>query len=209
MNIVLDFDRTLFDTKLFAEWMFTELAQRSGRTTEVIRREAESIYYIYSGPLYYYDLFAQTQALFGEQADVVLSDMRQKAIATKNFLFKDVRRSLSALHSCGDVSILTYGKEDYQLFKISLCAELLGVPAITVLGPKGPQLDAHFNRTVRCVFVDDKDIDGQLPDWVEFYRIVREGDAVTTTGQAIASFDELVEIIKTKGAETANEKTTN
>jgi hypothetical protein len=195
MNIVLDFDRTLFDTKTFADWFFEEVAQRSGTTAKSIQDEAEATYFMYQGTLWYYDMFAQLESIFGADSGLQLEAIKQKALKTKNFLFDDFRRNFDALQHRGTITILTYGKENAQQFKLSLCPELRDIPVIIVMSPKGPHIEKHFDSKTRCVFVDDKDVHGELPSWVAFYQILRNGAVANGNDATIHSFDELVSIV--------------
>lgn len=197
MNIVLDFDRTLFDTSYFADWFAEEVAERSGLAVELVKKQAQETYYVYSGELYYYDMIAHLTAIFGADANTQLEEIRTKARKHTSFLFEDVQATLDALKEYGTLSILTFGKEDYQRFKLSLCPQLEGIPAYIVQDAKGPHLAANFEPTERCVFIDDKDEHGTLPEWVEFYHLQRSTELQTSdldTG-VVKSFRELLTIL--------------
>jgi hypothetical protein len=191
MNIVLDFDRTLFDTKLFNEWLADEIAIRSGRSVGEVLKQAEEQFYIYNGDLYYYDIPGQILAVFGNEAAKQLEAIKKKALAHQSFIFSDVQRTLARLQERGKLTILTYGNDAAQQFKLSLCPQLAGIPVIIVQTPKGPHLATNFDSNERCVFVDDKDQHGELPDWVEFYHLRRDLEATDLTG-VVCNFDQLL-----------------
>lgn len=198
MNIVLDFDRTLFDTTKFSLWFAAQVAKRSGKSPETITQEAAKAYYVYQGDLYYYDMQAHMGDIFGNQAEAMLDEIQALAKTSENFLFDDVRRTLADLRRYGKVTILTFGEEQYQKFKISLCSELADVPAAIVQSAKGPHLAEQFEPSVRCVFVDDKDEHGSLPEWVEFYHLRRGLVETIDTPSTINSFDQLLQIVSLK-----------
>lgn len=191
MNIVLDFDRTLFDTKAFNEWLAEEIAVRSGKSRAEVLTQAQETFYIYNGDLYYYDIPGQLAAIFGDEAKKQLTAIKKKALEHQSFIFSDVQRTLSKLQERGKLAILTYGNEAAQQFKLSLCPKLAGIPVIIVQTPKGPHLAANFDSSERCVFVDDKDQHGDLPDWVEFYHLRRDLEMSDSTG-VVCNFDQLL-----------------
>jgi hypothetical protein len=191
MNIVLDFDRTLFDTQLFNEWLADEIAIRSGRSVGEVLKQAKEEFYVYNGDLYYYDIPGQIEAVFGSEAPKQLAAIKKKALSHKSFIFSDVQRLFGALQKLGIVTILTYGIDGAQQFKLSLCPLFIDTPVIIVQTPKGPHLAANFDSTKRCIFVDDKDTHGELPDWVEFYHLRRDLEKSDSTG-VICNFDQLL-----------------
>ncbi len=191
MNIVLDFDRTLFDTKAFNEWLAEEIAVRSGKSRAEVLAQAEETFYIYNGDLYYYDIPAQLAAIFGDEAEKQLAAIKKKALTHQSFIFSDVQRLLGKLQERGKLTILTYGNEAAQRFKLSLCPQLADIPVVIVQTPKGSHLATNFNSRERCVFVDDKDQHGDLPEWVEFYHLRRDLEKSESTG-VVCNFDQLL-----------------
>jgi hypothetical protein len=192
--LVLDFDRTLFDTVRFMEELYKEM-ERSFKIPAAQWQEEVKQFQRDVATGQCYDLLAHIRA-HGLAADEVLGRLTE-AWPLDHFLFPDSLRLLERLRKTDIIertSILTYGEAKTQLFKVSLAPALAGLPVdITETPEKGKHLVFEYGDA-SGLLIDDKCIEA-LPEHFDFIQLVREGASARYPRQAkhaIRSLDELV-----------------
>lgn len=161
----LDLDRTVFRTHQ-AGALFAALAERYPENTSLrdgyAMREA---YYVFPGAdhgdmkTYYHDLVAQLRAVGLDPAQA-FRRLRSE-LGDGRFEYEGTQALIAALRARGTVTILTYGEDVYQRFKVSLCPSLQGVDVVTIIGSKAEYLNTH--AADGDWIIDDKIIDGLNP----------------------------------------------
>lgn len=184
--LLVDFDRTLFDTGRFFVDVWQFAASLYDIDAEAERRRAGQFHTMY-GDWYDYEFFDHVAAAAGEAFDREAFMAAARRALVGNYLYDDVTAEIISLI---DV-ILTFGNEPYQSFKLSLCPELAGIEPRITLRRKGEYIRDTF--TGPTVLIDDKMIGGEIRPPARFIRIER--DVVLTKGgngeMVITSFDQL------------------
>lgn len=165
-RVLVDFDRTLFDTSSFVEWLWEALETVYGVDAEA-EKERASEFYIYSGDWYDYQFFTHLEAI-----PVMREVERETFIRTMlsierpTFLFDDAQ---AILPRCDE--IITFGNRAYQEFKLSFCPEVSDLPVTIIQESKADYVRHHYEGPL--VLIDDKHLENELPDWVRFVLIDR------------------------------------
>ncbi|PLS80788.1 hypothetical protein CYG49_04145 [Candidatus Saccharibacteria bacterium] len=168
-KIFVDLDRTLFDTDVFIAAVWHYLGKKYPIDTEVEKARAKQ-YYTYDQDLYNYHFFDHIRALAIGDVQTIRFEL-SLYLREQSLLYNDTQKGLAALKELGGATILTFGNEEYQRFKIACVPELAWLPVEIV-----QQHKRHFfseNYTQPCILIDDKDLYGQLPSTVEFIKIDR------------------------------------
>lgn len=165
--LLVDFDRTLFDTSAFVDWLWQAMEQVYGIDAAKEKERAKE-FYIYSASWYDYLFFDHLRAI-PQLSSSDLSEFikRMQALpGTPDFLFPDGREILGR---CDE--IVTFGNEPYQQFKLGFCPELASIPTRIIQTAKAQYITANYHQSV--VLVDDKHLEDELPEWVVFILIDR------------------------------------
>lgn len=168
-KVFVDLDRTLFDTDIFVASLWLILQKKYGVDAEAEKKRAPK-FYTYDGDLYDYHFFDHLKQLNIGNDEAITLEMTLQ-LRNQFLLFNDVEEGLKVLDELGEFTILTFGNERYQKFKLSCVPELTRYPVVTV-----QQHKKHFfshQYTDPSILIDDKDLGGSLPEQVEFYRIDR------------------------------------
>jgi len=166
--ILLDFDRTLFDTDLF--WIdFAEcLAVVIGISPSQILK-AYTDYVTATGITSY--IFYEDYIKQHNINHKLVQETVNKMLKNKQYLFEDAIKLLNSsdnLQREYEVAVLTYGQELFQNLKISLCKELKSLTSYITLLPKAQFIDYYISNRVGLL-VDDK-LGQNLPNgWVEVH----------------------------------------
>lgn len=173
MIYFLDFDRTLFDTPKFVEYLHTR-----DDTKEILHNVA-------------YENVGETLTPFLESEAVTFAPGE-----LSEFIYSDVHEFLRIVGS--EAVIVTYGRVLLQRVKID--SALFGIPRVSVrytgTVQKGPFLQARIERyTGKKLFVDDKpdvleNICKYCPD-VEVYEMRRDARDGDGRWNVISSLNEL------------------
>lgn len=174
MIVFLDLDRTLFRTDAFGEviWQYVH-----GLYPEVDPQacyENRDDYFRSVGDMYYHDIGQQLSDM-GLDPETVYSQLAVSELADGRCEFDGVKDLIDSLRERTDVTVLTFGDDAYQRFKVQLCPSLQGLPVVTTLEPKA-RLLAHVEGSY-CV-VDDKPIGNELPGDARFIQVSLEGKEV-------------------------------
>ena len=147
--LLIDFDRTLFDTAAFVDELWEYLA-RSYHVATPEEQARATQFYQYIGEQYDYYFFDHMASISGVPPAEVLVHELKEAFKDKNFLFSDVNAILPAVDA-----ILTIGNQPYQEFKLSLCPLLATIPRHIVQATKGLYITQTFGLQP-TVLIDDK-----------------------------------------------------
>ena len=171
--LLLDLDRTLFDTDRYTNALLQAIAPQLGMTAATLTAEVPTEYVV--SPLgggSYYDM---TRHL--SRHGLAFSDIEQCAMGLPDdFLFPDAIRLLRALSaSSRDAQVLTHGEQKTQELKLVVCQPLGSLAAHVTLTPKGVFIAEHWPET-KGMIIDDKDI-ADLPEGWMGVRINRAANA--------------------------------
>lgn len=169
MIVYFDLDRTLFQTSRSSEiW---DAIGRLYPSVDVGQAyQDRTAYYQYVGDQYYHDLSAQLQSL-GLDPLAVYEALQRSELADGRFEFEYCHELIELARSRADVRIMTFGTDDYQRFKVSLCPSLRGLEVVTTLRAKSDVLE---DSQEECWLVDDKPIGDELPGNVSFVQVSLE-----------------------------------
>lgn len=173
MIVYLDLDRTLFQTSRTPEiWeAIAELYPDIDPQAAFAERET---YYHYVGDQYYYDMSTQLRDR-GLEPDAVYSQLQTSKLGDGRFEFEYCPELIQSLTAKAEVQIFTFGTDDYQRFKASLCPSLHGLPIMTTLRAKADVLE---DSQEECWLVDDKPIGDELPGTVSFVQVALDEGVV-------------------------------
>ncbi|HET8690178.1 MAG TPA: hypothetical protein VFL81_01975 [Candidatus Saccharimonadales bacterium] len=193
--LLVDFDRTLFDTSRFAEtwWRWAaeryaiDIARELGRMEE---------YFNYVGQWRSYDFYRHIGELDLEVPVEQMLEQARHDLAGENFTYADAR-AVFKLKDERRIELVTFGNQRYQAYKISFVSMLDDwVKHITEVD-KADYLRAKFGERP-LVLVDDKDLHRELAENVEFIRLNRAQDHPVEQADgwvSINSLDRLEEVL--------------
>lgn len=172
LKIFLDLDRTLYKTDLGTQLIWQEIARRFPGINDRRELGRQNEFYVFDGDSYAYDMRAHLTSL-GLDADRVMDYLSRSEIADGRLEYEGANELVSWAREVGEVAILTYGYDDYQRMKASLCPSINGVEIITTLKPKG-----DFFKTIQgeAWLVDDKPIGDELPEHVRFVQLLHSDE---------------------------------
>ena len=197
--LLLDLDRTLFDTQAFINRIISDVLPKiSGASPERVA-----------------DLFRQQQAGSGTllyeldygsiftQLGITFLDFRraaQELVLADEFVYDDAKSLLTWLQDSpysAHTNILSFGSKDMQSFKVALSPSLSLLPLHTTLTYKRDYIAKQFHGK-QGYLVDDKP-DQQLPaGWHEIHinRKVREYRAPLHVAKGITQICALTDVPK-------------
>lgn len=175
MIVYLDLDRTLFRTELSgAMWQY--IGDQHPEATGAFEQQEK--FYRYVDELYYYDMSAHLESI-GLEAGGIYDELRAAGFADGQFEFEGTKELIESLQELGhDVRLLSFGSEQYQTFKASLCPSLIGLPLVVTQRPKHEVLEDFVEE---CWLVDDRAIGDELPGNVSFIQICHDPEMVPTS----------------------------
>lgn len=166
----LDLDRTLFRTErwqLIADEVSKRfLGEESGQKL-LAQQKKYQIYPDKDHPTRYYHDFIQQLIDNGLDPEVVFETLTHSSLADGRFEYEGTAAFITWLQQYGTTTILTYGNDRYQRFKVALCPSLKDIPIITTLGEKSKYLSSTTGGTW---MIDDKFVEG-LSSNTHFIRI--------------------------------------
>lgn len=172
MIVYLDLDRTLFKTAdMDTVWEY--IGNVYPEATEAF--DSAENYFHYVGEQYYYDMSAHLASL-GLNPEEVYAAVANSDLADGRLQAEGSKELIETLVGDGyEVQVLTFGSDDYQRFKASLCPALREVPIVTTLRAKSEVLE---ELGIECWLVDDRPLGDELPGNVSFVQISPDGAAV-------------------------------
>lgn len=174
INVYLDLDRTLFNTNE-VEVLWQYIAKYFDVDEDAMFRQADRYYVTSSEANYYHDLGRQLTDL-GLDPQEVYRTLEKTDLANDRFLFDGAKELVEWLSQYAQPSIITYGEDDYQRFKVALCPSLAGLFVVTTDKPKSEIL--HTLPHDGAWLVDDKPIGDELPEGMKFVQVSLEGKPV-------------------------------
>lgn len=165
--LLVDFDRTLFDTGAFVDALWSAIAVLYGvdKDGEIARAKQ---FYTYQGDWYDYDFFSHIGSIPTVPNDsVVLQNAVHKQLVGWDFLYPDASTLIDSIDA-----IVTFGNEPYQRFKLSFCPQLGHIPTHIIQTGKGTFIREQFGLRP-AVLVDDKRLEHELPESVQFIHLDR------------------------------------
>jgi hypothetical protein len=166
--ILLDFDRTLFDTDSFWADFSICLAEASGLKSSVIFKDYEN-YVSDKDKLRFIDY--DNLILRHSINHKFVLELMKKRMSNKHYLFADVLPTLKLLELNDkqiEVAILTFGQYKFQKMKISLCKELKNTTTYVTLLPKNEFIQYYLSGRTGYL-VDDKAGQNLPAGWVEVH----------------------------------------
>lgn len=170
MIVYLDLDRTLFrTTDMDTVWSY--IGTQYPEAVEAFDSAEE--YFHYVGEQYYYDMSAHLSSL-GLEPENIYASVTASELADGRLEADGAGELIKGLeHNGYDVAVLTFGTDDYQKFKASLCPSLRQVPIVTTLRAKADILEELGEE---CWLVDDRPLGDELPGNVSFVQLCEERD---------------------------------
>lgn len=163
--LVLDFDRTLFDTDTYYAAVLDLLAANFGIDRGRVLQDFKTHQHTQDG-MQHYDFFGHVVAL-GLDPDVVEAAVISEFAG--KFVYADVPQVLQMLPDTLEAVVLTYGDPRHQHMKYRLSR--LNLPLNIASGQKGPWLQNRYGDK-RGLMVDDRVV-ADLPPKFSFVQIDR------------------------------------
>lgn len=171
MIVYLDLDRTIFKTAETPQ-LWDKLTEFYPELSAVELEAGRKSFYGQIEDLYYYDFGSQLLSL-GIDPSEAFTRLAATELSDGRLEFPGAVELVATLQAHGaDVQVLTFGVDDYQRFKVSLCPALRGLPVVTTLERKGLLFESGETE---CWLVDDKPIGDELPGNVSFVQVSLEG----------------------------------
>lgn len=202
-KVFIDFDETLCDHLAMLSWIdatwekvYKTPSKHFSGTVDQHHTVIDEIHRLYRHRDHY-----ALSGMVWEEVSVRMSEM----IAEEgvDFCYPEVHKALEVLVAAhDDVALLTFGDEEYQLYKIQQCPLLrkLKLPVHVVAEPKRDYLARDFPET-QGVLVDDKQPLGLPINWHHIWvnRSNREAK-LTASETEISDLSKLEKIIIDKNA---------
>lgn len=190
--LLVDFDRTLFDTDQFSQawWQWLAKTYKVDAARELGRFED---FYTYVGEWRNYDFFAHIGDLsLPQPVDEVLAAGRH-ALRGRDFRYAD-SSVVDRLHAPRDVELVTFGNAPYQQYKLSFCPMYDEGWVKHIIEEEKGDFIARTYGGRPTILVDDKMLAGSLPVTSEFIHLDRAQDrpvVIHDTYRSINSLNEL------------------
>lgn len=189
--LLVDFDRTLFDTGRFVTaWWQWMAAEYDVNPSEEIGRIEE--YFNFVGEWRNYDFYRHLHDLeLPGTVDEVCARGRA-ALQGESFLFPDAA-AVVGLKNERSIEIVTFGNQPYQSYKLSFCPELEGWSKHIIEVEKGDFIRDYYHERP-TILVDDKMLAGTLPRTTRFIHLDRSQEEVLIPHNDYHSIKSLVSL---------------
>lgn len=166
-TIYLDLDRTLFQTNEAGQ-IWKKIEQMHPDVIDAAKEhQRRKRFYVWSDDMYCHDVSAQLRTL-GLNPAQIYDEVAHSELADGRFEYEGCDSLIEYLKRAANPVILTYGTDDYQRFKVSLCPSLYGIAVETILEAKPQWLRA---QGASGWLVDDKVIGQEIPDGITFIQL--------------------------------------
>ncbi|HET7630567.1 MAG TPA: hypothetical protein VFK03_04300 [Candidatus Saccharimonadales bacterium] len=182
--LLVDFDRTLFDTSRFVEAWWRRAAERYriDIARELGRMEE---YFNYVGQWRSYDFYRHVGELDVDIPVERLLEQVRHDLVDQDFTYDDAQ-VVFQLKSRRDIELVTFGNQPYQTYKISFVPQLADWTKHITEVDKADYLRVKFGDRP-LILVDDKDLRAELPDNVNFIRLNRsQTEPVIKRGKTVS-----------------------
>jgi FMN phosphatase YigB (HAD superfamily) len=190
--IFLDLDRTLYRTTAAGVAKWQKIGELYPNVDTQTAQDEQRRYYLHDGDNYAYDFTAHISSL-GLDAVMVYEQLRQSELADGRLEYDSARELITWAQSMGRVKVLTYGTDDYQRLKASLCPSLHDIEVITTLGSKSD----YLKHQGEAWLVDDKPLGDILPANIRFIQAHLEGQSIAAvTWPVVTSLRQVPQLIQ-------------
>lgn len=188
----LDLDRTLYKTSEAAVIKWQVMGELYDQVDASYEHDRQGQFYRHDDQgSYSYDFTAQLKDIGLDPAEVY-PRLRGTRLSDGRLEYDGVKDLIDELEPLGGVAILTYGVDDYQRFKASLCPSISGIEVITTLGEKGDYLQDKGDVWL----VDDKPLGDKLPENVSFIQVLHGQDVTNQSWPVVSSLAEIGQYLK-------------
>lgn len=164
--VLVDLDRTLFDTSTFFDEIWRLAHDIYGVDATAQKARAEEFFDWYDAG-YDYRFFDHLAAAAGATfSKTALEDAARREFSDR-FLYPDVTDEVIGLID----AIVTFGGWEYQTFKLSLCPQLAHIAHHISLTSKAEYIARTFSGP--ALLVDDKQLENEIMAPTRFVRIDR------------------------------------
>lgn len=189
--LLLDLDRTIFDTATFMRVLWTALAAEYNADYDREMARVPSFYRAV-GDYRYYDLQLHIQEGLGENADEAMRAV-SPILTQQDFAFADLSELGTWLaHPDYEVRVLTFGPEWVQRWKLVFMPMVKDVPIDITLEPKEAYIAREFAG--RTGFLVDDRLTHSLPDGFTEMYITRESTIQNSQEDGIIYINSLTQV---------------
>lgn len=166
--MLVDFDRTLFDTERFVGVLWKTLGAHYGVDGMKELSRVQDFYYERGTVPLGYDFFSHLAAIKSiKDSETTVEAILRNSLRSEDFLFEDARSLYDDIDE-----IVTLGDRKYQTFKLSICPDLVGIRTHIIQESKAGFIKRQYLRPT--LLVDDKHHEHELPESCNFILINRE-----------------------------------
>lgn len=190
-KLLVDLDRTLFDTPTFVQALWEWIGQTYQIDAQAARNDMRA-HFSYVEDMYSYDFFAHIAEIGIDKADLI--KRAREHFANTTFLYDDAPDFLT--HTAEfDRAILTFGEQTHQQFKLMFCPELDDIPIHHTMRPKREYIEEHWPGEP-VTLIDDKLLVGKLPETTRFIHVDHEQERPVIKHDGYISVNSLASIQK-------------
>lgn len=176
-HVQLDFDETLFNHVAFTEWADDQLADMLDIEPGSYRGSFGDHHTYLDNGMRLYDNRRHIEEVTGRTWSFVSGaiERRWHEAGEPDFCYPDVAKAINDLAEAHTpLSILTFGSEGYQRFKIGFCPILRGISVHVVEEPKRDYIAREFKPSELGVLIDDKPSLRLPSNWMHIWVNRRE-----------------------------------
>lgn len=160
-HVFLDFDETLFCHMEYLQWADSVLANLLDKSPGFFKENIWDFHeQLEDSHLRLFHHEAHVRQATDKSWDYISGELEKaQKMRSMDFCYPDVHDFLEWLHEQPvDIRILTFGKGEYQRYKINTCPFIkkLHIPIHVVSEPKRVFLAREFTNTKKGVLIDDK-----------------------------------------------------
>lgn len=167
-TVYLDLDRTIFRT-IDSKLIWDELAKHHSEAAGAYEKRGD--FHSTFGDMYSYDMSSHLQSI-GLEPELIFRELIDSPVADGRLQYAGADELVAVLQKKADVKVLTFGYDENQRLRASLCPALRGLDIITTLRPKSEFFAAHPEPSW---LIDDKPVGHELPPSVRFIQVSLEG----------------------------------